>query len=181
MSVRKRKGTTNWVVDFRDADGQRRLKTFKTKGEADRFKDLAAAVRSGLVPEPLTAKWFRPTEFTAALPNGSWRQGNGRVALTATLRSACPMLEPTTDSVILHLIAELPPRSTVADVDNLLKPVLDALTGIAWVDDVQICEMLVRRVASRERRLKIKIWRLPHGTVATHLNALMNAGLIQDW
>jgi|SRR6516162_1561269 hypothetical protein len=181
MSVRKRKGTSNWVVDFRDADGKRRLRTFKTKGEADRFRDLAAAVRSGVVPEPMTAKWFRPIEFTAPLPNGSWRYGDGRLALTAALRSACPMLQPTTDSVILHLIAELPPRSTVADVDNLLKPVLDALTGTAWVDDVQICEMLVRRVAGRERRLKIRLWRLPHGAVAPHLNALMKAGFIQDW
>jgi hypothetical protein len=187
VSVRKRswvsKGVSKdaWVVDFVDLNGKRRLKTFKTKADADRFRGLSAAVRSGAVPEPLTAKWFRPIEFVTPLPDGTWRNGTGREELAGALRSTCPMLEPTTDSVILHIIAEMPPRYVVADVDNLLKPVLDSLKGIAWLDDTQVCELLVRRIPGRLRRLRIRLWQIPRTVVAPHLNALMDAGLIKDW
>lgn len=37
-----------------------------------------------------------------------------------------------------------------ADVDNLLKSVLDALNGIAWLDDAQIEEVHVLKVISSE-------------------------------
>lgn len=84
MSVRKRawihNGTSTeaWVVDFVDSNGKRRLKTFKTKNEADRFHDLVAAVRSGLVPDPLTAGWFHPIAFETPLPDGGFRRGKSR-------------------------------------------------------------------------------------------------------
>ncbi|MGE4178087.1 MAG: RusA family crossover junction endodeoxyribonuclease [Thermoleophilia bacterium] len=35
------------------------------------------------------------------------------------------------------------PTSTKADLDNLSKPLLDGLTGLAWVDDHQVCELHV--------------------------------------
>ena len=187
MSVRKRTWTRNgttkesWVVDFVDANGKRRLKTFKTKGDADRFVDLTAAVRSGIVPEPLTAKWFRPIEFIAPLPGNGWRDGTGREAIAAAFHTAHPTHSPTTDAVILHVIAEMRPSAVVADVDNLLKPVLDSLKSVAWVDDTQVCELLVRRVPGRSRQLRIRMWQLPRAAVAPHLNALMQAGLISDW
>lgn len=54
MSVRKRTWTTKgvektaWVVDYTDGQGQRRLKTFKTKKEADSFAATAhVEVREG--------------------------------------------------------------------------------------------------------------------------------------
>ncbi|WP_367718820.1 RusA family crossover junction endodeoxyribonuclease [Nitratireductor sp. GISD-1A_MAKvit] len=46
-------------------------------------------------------------------------------------------------------------------MDNLLKPVLDALSGVAYFDDTQISECLIRRIPSKERRLLIKIWSVP--------------------
>ena len=55
MSVRKRTWTTKgvektaWVVDYQDGQGQRRLKTFKTKKEADNFSATAhVEVREGV-------------------------------------------------------------------------------------------------------------------------------------
>jgi hypothetical protein len=128
------------------------------------------------VPSPLVRKWFRPTEFTAPLPDGGFKNGSGRDVLAATLRATCPMLQPTTDSVVVHVIAELPPRHVIADVDNLLKPVLDALKGIAWVDDTQVCELLVRRMTGHHRRLQIKVWQIPGAVHATHLNSLAQVG-----
>jgi hypothetical protein len=169
------------VVGFTDADGKRHLKTFETKVDANRFENLTGAVRAGAVSESATAAWFRPIEFVISLPDGNFRNGNGRGELIDALRSACPMVEPTIDTVVVHVVAEMPPRSVVADVDNLLKPVLDALKGVAWVDDTQVCELLVRRVSGRFRRLRIKIWQLPQKVTAPSLNALMNAGLIKDW
>jgi Holliday junction resolvase RusA-like endonuclease len=74
-------------------------------------------------------------------------------------------------------LQKCPPSSTIADVDNLLKPVLDALNGVAWIDDTQVCELLARRVPGRGRCLHIKIWQLPGPVLATHLNALAEVGL----
>jgi Holliday junction resolvase RusA-like endonuclease len=48
-------------------------------------------------------------------------------------------------------------HAAVADVDNLLKPVLDALAGIVYVNDTQVIECLVRKIPSTERRLLIKV------------------------
>lgn len=48
-------------------------------------------------------------------------------------------------------------RRTV-DIDNYGKVLLDALTGIVWVDDSQIEEMTVRRGYDKERpRVEISI------------------------
>lgn len=80
-----------------------------------------------------------------------------------------------TDSVILHVVAELSPCSAIADVDNLLKPILDALTSIAWIDDTQICELFVRRVPSRERLFRIKLWQIPRGVIGSYMLTLMES------
>ncbi len=55
MSIRKRRwksggvSKTAWVVDYRDQDGKRRLKTFKTKKEADAWAPNAAVqVQQGI-------------------------------------------------------------------------------------------------------------------------------------
>jgi Holliday junction resolvase RusA-like endonuclease len=188
MSVRQRSWSINgvektaWVVDFVDANGKRRLKTFKVKTDADRFQGMAAAARTGIVPEPLLpAKGFRPVEFVVTLPVDQRKKGNGREALVTALRAACPLPKPTADAVILHLILELPSRSTITNIDNRVKPILDALTGIAYVDDSQVCELMVRRVTARTRRLKIKLWHLPQTEILLHLNALKQVGLISDW
>lgn len=176
MSVRKRSwGSSNnteaWVVDFRDTRGRRRLKTFKTKNEADRFAGLASAVRSGLVPEPVSQA-HKAIEFTANLPDVGFRYKGGRELLRDALRSACPMSQPAVNAVVLHIVAEMSPRHVVADVDNLLKPVMDALTGLAWVNDTQICELNIRRIPSSRRRLRIKLWEMPGGDMTLHINVL---------
>jgi hypothetical protein len=185
MSVRLRKWITRegqtkeaWVVEFKDAAGKRRLKTFRTQKEADRFAGVTKAVGSGAIPEPLT-RGYRPSEFTCPLAgNGEWKKAAGREAIKAAARAAHPSLRPTTDAVIVHVIAEMPPAVAVADVDNLLKPVLDAMKGIAWMDDTQVCELVARRFPSRQRRITVKIWHMPGPVMLTHLNALSDAGLV---
>jgi hypothetical protein len=183
MSVRRRKWKTPkgeikeaWIVDFRDASGNRRCKTFRLKHDADRFASVATAVGSGAIPEPLT-KGYRPIEFVAPIAdNGDWKKAAGREMIAAALRNAHPGLKPTTESVVVHVVAEMSPSSAVADVDNLLKPVLDSLKGVAWMDDTQVCELLVRRIPSRKRCMHVKIWHMPGRTLLNHLNALAEAG-----
>jgi hypothetical protein len=54
----------------------------------------------------------------------------------------------------------------VADVDNLLKPILDALNGVAWVDDTQVCELKISRQPGPSRCYRIKMWQIPHPVTA---------------
>lgn len=41
---------------------------------------------------------------------------------------------------------------TSLDVDNIAKPVLDALTGLLWIDDGQIDELVVRKTDATQLR-----------------------------
>jgi len=184
MSVRKRtwvrRGVTKeaWVVDFMDAAGKRRLKTFARKSDADRFAGVVRAVGSGAIPEPIT-RGYHPIEFTAPLPDNGLKNGAGREAIAQALRAAYQGVTPTIEPVVVHVIAEMPPRYVIADVDNLLKPALDALKGVAWMDDTQVCELLVRRIWGRKRQLHIKIWQIPGPVFFSHLNALAEVGLVR--
>ena len=67
-------------------------------------------------------------------------------------------MSPRTVPVVVHVLAEIHPSAVVADVDNLLKPVLDALAGVAYVNDAQVVECLVRKLPSLNHRLLVKLW-----------------------
>lgn len=43
------------------------------------------------------------------------------------------------------------------DIDNILKPILDALNGIAYFDDSQVTELFVEKEKSAQEALEIKI------------------------
>jgi len=49
------------------------------------------------------------------------------------------------------------PGRNLGDVDNLAKGALDALTGIAWLDDSQVVDLRVSKRWSDVDSLKIKI------------------------
>jgi Holliday junction resolvase RusA-like endonuclease len=177
VSVRKRfwsGGKEAWVVDFKDATGKRRLRTFATKKDADQFAAVVKAVHSGQIPEPPD---YRPLEFTSEFPFNRWNRNSGRAAVINAFRASFRTALPTTDGVIVHVIAEMPLANVIADVENLLKPVLDALKGVAWVDDAQVNELLVRRVPAPRRRLRVKVWQIPGPVIAAHSLILTKAGL----
>ncbi|CAN5144140.1 RusA family crossover junction endodeoxyribonuclease [soil metagenome] len=46
------------------------------------------------------------------------------------------------------------------DLDNLAKAVLDAIKGHVFVDDAQVCRLLVERVAGERERVMIRVNRL---------------------
>ena len=43
------------------------------------------------------------------------------------------------------------------DIDNLAKAALDALNGIVWYDDSQICQLSIQKVYAASGRLEIKV------------------------
>lgn len=50
-----------------------------------------------------------------------------------------------TDAVVVEIEAEKPKRSR--DIDNIVKPALDALTGLAYRDDRQVVDVRARWAA----------------------------------
>ena len=164
MSIRKRMWVYNgrersaWVADYFDAGRRRRHKTFKTKEEASRF--LAELTVGRREPEPHSHEGHS-LKFTAPIPT---KKQLVREAVAGAFREAYPGAFPTADWVAVEIVVRMPPSHAAADVDNLLKPVLDALKGLAWMDDTQVAELLVRKVPSRDRRMSIQIWQSLPGT-----------------
>ena len=53
---------------------------------------------------------------------------------------------------------EHPPAHTVkGDIDNLVKGTLDALTGVLWKDDSQICTLHAHKVYSDEPKIELEV------------------------
>jgi Holliday junction resolvase RusA-like endonuclease len=50
------------------------------------------------------------------------------------------------------------PTSTLADLDNLAKPILDGLKGLAWTDDHQVCSLQVDKVWDDGRGARTVVW-----------------------
>jgi len=61
-------------------------------------------------------------------------------------------MAPTVDSVVLR-VAYFYVYAPAADLDNIVKPIQDALRGIAYVDDVQVIDLVasMRRKSNGER------------------------------
>ena len=168
MAVRRRilpSGATRWLADYRDDTGKRRFRQFSTKHEATCFHGAATARGPAFEPNPT---YYRPLRFTAKVPANGARNDAGRELVVAAFCAEHPHYQPSAGSIVLHIDAVMSPASTMADVDNLLKPVLDALKGHAWIDDTQICELLVRRVLGRGRQWHIKFWNVPTSVLPMH-------------
>ena len=61
-------------------------------------------------------------------------------------------MTPMPGAVIVHVIVEMATKPTVTETDELLKPVLDALRGVAWKDEAQVYEVLCRRLPGPRRQ-----------------------------
>jgi Holliday junction resolvase RusA-like endonuclease len=165
MAVRQRVWMTTggeerraWLADYVDVDGKRRHKTFHTKGQATSFVAAVQAANSAEVSAPL-ARGRTMYAFISPLPKSKKR--DGCQAVLEALLSAYPGIKPSACPVIVHVTAECAPQSVVCDVDNLLKPVLDALAGHVYVNDTQVVECLARKIPSTKNRLRIRVWLVP--------------------
>lgn len=70
------------------------------------------------------------------------REGRAYKAAAAATALAAGM-RPTAREVAVTVDLYRPRRS--GDIDNSLKAVFDSLTGVAWEDDSQVCEVRARR------------------------------------
>jgi Holliday junction resolvase RusA-like endonuclease len=86
--------------------------------------------------------------------NRQWRVGRGRTYKTETARkyeeaagwamASCPKLS---GEIAVDVTWYTPRKS---DLDNRAKPLLDALKGIAFGDDIEVAELHMRRVVTEE-------------------------------
>ena len=112
-------------------------------------------------------------ELTLPVPpslNRSWRNGRGRTykdekarayprAVLASWKGAkLPML-PFPNPVAVRYTLTWYRFPAAGDLDNRVKLVADALNGVAWTDDRQVCEFHAYRVDCKrgEQRITITI------------------------
>jgi Holliday junction resolvase RusA-like endonuclease len=81
----------------------------------------------------------------AVLMAGKISPIDGPIGLEATFYLSRPtrlLRKSDPDEAILHF--------KMPDLDNLLKGLLDALNGIVWYDDRQVCQILARKYFSEK-------------------------------
>ncbi|MCC6425131.1 MAG: RusA family crossover junction endodeoxyribonuclease [Phycisphaerales bacterium] len=88
-----------------------------------------------------------------------------RVALAAQAAGAVPIEGPVTvvlmfdydaDETRIEVMPSEGGKATRPDLDNLCKLVMDALNGVAWVDDGQVAGLLACKVEKKKRARKKK-------------------------
>lgn len=119
---------------------------FEIPGEPVPWRRAGVRFGARFYVDHRTGKWKRLVRGCAALA-GISAPLEGPVALTLDARYA-------SRSPPLRLHPRPPEWLTRRpDVDNLVKAVMDALNGLAWADDAQVCLLTVRkmRVSQGER------------------------------
>lgn len=81
----------------------------------------------------------------------------GRVALELRFVFKRPKSHLTKTGAVRSSAPEFPGHGH-GDTDNLTKSVKDALTGIAYVDDCQVCEEHVVKEWGPEDRTDVRLW-----------------------
>lgn len=115
-------------------------------------------------------KWYTPKKTRAFKNNVGWR---ARAAVG--VRADYPIAE----AVALVVRFYLPDRRR-RDLDNLVKGVKDAMTGIVWVDDTQVCcELLSKSLDASEPRTEVFVYRFEPKLVGQAEHAIGHG--ILDW
>lgn len=63
-----------------------------------------------------------------------------------------------------EMIANREPRTKKPDADNVLKAVLDALNGVAYHDDAQVCKVSAETVYGDESATAVQVYAMPSKT-----------------
>ena len=48
----------------------------------------------------------------------------------------------------------------IGDLDNIAKSILDGMSGIVYVDDRQVTELSIRKMASGEEKAVVMVWQM---------------------
>ena len=120
--------------------------------------------------------WTRPVITSDNSRLKPWRQELAQTAMVAMRESGAKMAARGVPvSIALTFCFEKPKsqrktafhKTTKPDLDKLLRAVLDALTGIAYEDDAQVCECRVAKVFGSPARLEVNVSTLAEGVPKT--------------
>jgi crossover junction endodeoxyribonuclease RusA len=92
---------------------------------------------------------------------GGGKLSNWRKTLGWTAKAAMAT-QPLSSPMVVYLHFTLPgdpckPATRPPDLDKLIRAVLDALTGIVWVDDAQVCQCVAVKVYGDRPRVTIDV------------------------
>lgn len=68
----------------------------------------------------------------------------------------CAILKKTKKDVVVKIRAYFRDRN-FPDIDNVIRPVLNACTGVVYADDCQVAEVTARRDIDSYERLEVEI------------------------
>lgn len=111
-----------------------------------------------------TGNTYTPAKTVAheAAVMTAYRAAGGNL-LQGALRVEIELVMPIPKSTPKKLLASLLWHRKRPDVDNLAKTVLDALNGVAYGDDGQVCWLVVMKTYGQEPHTEITIEELKHG------------------
>lgn len=102
-------------------------------------------------PQRMEGWWMR-AEFTRRLPDG-WRPIEGPVRVRVELVYPARRTDRLAGE-------QLVPHTVRPDADNLVKPILDAMTrACVWLDDAQAWDIHVRKWLGLRPRWSVMLWR----------------------
>lgn len=67
--------------------------------------------------------------------------------------------EPLRDPIAVEIDCYMA-GGVMPDVDNVAKAVMDGMNGIAWLDDRQVVDLRIRRLAGRPQRTEIRVFQI---------------------
>ena len=97
--------------------------------------------------------------LTLAMANRPQRPIEAPISVSLTFYLPAPKSLPK--RLREPLEQEILPCGKRPDIDNLAKLVLDALDGVYWRDDGQICHLTLRKVYSARPRTEVEIAEIP--------------------
>ena len=94
-----------------------------------------------------------PLEFLVlGVPLSAGASADSRELWKARVAGAAKLALPAdyfcTTATVAVTIYYFSPEASVGDIDNIVKPILDALNGVVYVDDSQVDRVLVQRFPS---------------------------------
>ena len=105
------------------------------------------------VYEDAKSKDWKKTIAVHAVTQLKYIDGYELIDTAIKLRVEFRLLRPKSVSV-----KKRPDPITRPDLDNLIKAVKDALTGVLWRDDSQIIELEAKKVYNNPPGVDIKVW-----------------------
>lgn len=91
------------------------------------------------MPDGLLCEFIVPGVPISAQTSNKARKQEWTAAVTAAAQGA--WLKPPLDTKLAVSVTYFEPGTWKLDLDNMVKPILDAITGVVWIDDKQLVDI----------------------------------------